>query len=353
MSKQQWTLLTTDTQKLQLFGMQAKVTTNYENDDDFFLINQQSIQELQTIDIQDPKQTLQNLLAIDLAAMAQEMLKKEMKEPHQQLFDHLQKLYRDVDWKDQEIIIPSISIRISPPYKSDNITGENKLGVDRLRKIVMYIIMNFLCRLINMPKIFEYSQTLYIYINIIIQNCNFVFFNSMNNREEEKTHQIDDTENNNDEKLRQQYLQDLQRRVKKSRKQPDCFECCFAYWLFVFLGFMFTQVFLKKIYETPEGCNFIRSIILLQLIQFSLSACCRCIDGCCILIPCKNTRWFHLSLSFHDLNNRINYKTCKWALIILTVTWLLNQSCIVFWPMFIFLLIIWIIILVWKQMKDE
>ncbi|CAD8055059.1 unnamed protein product [Paramecium sonneborni] len=73
MSKQQWTLLTTDTQKLQLFGMQAKVTTNYgdvfqgliyycdesiiilKNEDDFFLINQQSIQDLQTIDIQDPK----------------------------------------------------------------------------------------------------------------------------------------------------------------------------------------------------------------------------------------------------------------------------------------------------------
>ncbi|CAD8137859.1 unnamed protein product [Paramecium octaurelia] len=161
MSKQQWTLLTTDTQKLQLFGMQARVTTNYgdvfqgliyycdesiiilKNEDDFFLINQQQIQDLSTIDIQDPKQTLQNLLAIDLAAMAQEMIKKEMKEPHQQLFDHLQKLYRDVDWKDQEIIIPSISIRISPPYKSDNISGENKLGVERLRKIVDKYAKNF------------------------------------------------------------------------------------------------------------------------------------------------------------------------------------------------------------------
>ena len=43
----------------------------------------------------------------------------------------------------------------------DNISGENKLGVDRLRKIVKYIIKNFLYRLINMPKIFEYSYTLY------------------------------------------------------------------------------------------------------------------------------------------------------------------------------------------------
>ncbi|CAD8141104.1 unnamed protein product [Paramecium pentaurelia] len=176
----------------------------------------------------------------------------------------------------------------------------------------------------------------------------------MNNREEEKqTQQIDNTANNIDEEQRKQYLQDLQKRVKESRKQPDCFECCFAYWLFVFLGFVFRQFFLKKIDETPDGCDFIGLIISLLLILFSFSACCRCIDGCCILIPCKNTSCFHLSLRFHDLNNLINFQTCKWGLIILTIIWLLNYSCIVFWPMFIFLLITWILILVWKQMENE
>ncbi|CAK56144.1 unnamed protein product (macronuclear) [Paramecium tetraurelia] len=177
MSKQQWTLLTTDTQKLQLFGMQARVTTNYGDvfqgliyycDESIIILSMNEIAIKQKMKMtyfqlisnqykiykplifkilkyafHQAQQTLQNLLAIDLAAMAQEMIKKEMKEPHQQLFDHLQKLYRDVDWKDQEIIIPSISIRISPPYKSNNISGENKLGVERLRKIVDKYAKNF------------------------------------------------------------------------------------------------------------------------------------------------------------------------------------------------------------------
>lgn len=32
------------------------------------------------------------------------------------LFDHLQKLYRDVEWKGDEITIPSIQIKLVPPY---------------------------------------------------------------------------------------------------------------------------------------------------------------------------------------------------------------------------------------------
>lgn len=110
---------------------------------------------------------------------------------------------------------------------------------------------------------------------------------------------------------------------------------------------------MKKIDETPDGCDFIGIIITILLFVFSIFTCCRCIDGFCIILPCTNTKCFHLSLQFHELNNVINYQTCKWGLIILTLIWVLNYSCVVFWPLFTFLLIAWIIILVWKTMENE
>ncbi|KAM3147232.1 hypothetical protein pb186bvf_000483 [Paramecium bursaria] len=128
-----WDGLRTDQQKIALFGakLRCQVSTNslegllyycddqfliLKNKEEYHLINQQ-FAEISVLEVQDTKLTVSQLAEVDLAQIMDKHLNQAIKEPHELLYDHIQKLYKDCEWQGQDIVIPSLGLKIIAPYR--------------------------------------------------------------------------------------------------------------------------------------------------------------------------------------------------------------------------------------------
>eukprot|EP00743_Colponemidia_sp_Colp-15_P001916 GILK01002086.1.p1 GENE.GILK01002086.1~~GILK01002086.1.p1 ORF type:complete len:207 (-),score=28.51 GILK01002086.1:130-750(-) len=53
----------------------------------------------------------------------------------QQIFDAIAKTYSDIEWDGTSILILG-EVRVNPPYTADSCIGENKVAVERVKKVV-------------------------------------------------------------------------------------------------------------------------------------------------------------------------------------------------------------------------